>query len=100
MVHAASLIARKCRFQSVIKACPPRLPARQLVFAGALDGNLKAYDSVSGEIIWSFDTCGEFESVSGEMALGGSIESDGPVLYKEHVIVVGYQFSARMPGNA
>ena len=73
----------------------------QLVFAGTLDGNLKAYDSVSGEIIWSFDTYGKFESVSGEKALGGSIESDGPVLYKGHVIVnSGYQFGARMPGNA
>ena len=73
----------------------------QLVFAGTLDGKLKAYDSVCGEIIWSFDTYGEFESVSGEIALGGSIESDGPAFYKGHVIVnSGYQFGARMPGNA
>ncbi len=55
-----------------------------LVFAGSLDGNLNVYDSVSGEIIWSFDTFGDFESVSGDMALGGSIESDGPVLYEGH----------------
>ena len=35
------------------------------------------------------------------MALGGSIESDGPVLYKGHMLVKsGYQFGARMPGNA
>lgn len=73
----------------------------QLVFAGSLDGNLNVYDSLSGEILWSFDTFGEFESVSGDMALGGSIESDGPVLYKGHVLVnSGYQFGARMPGNA
>jgi len=39
--------------------------------------------------------------VSGDVALGGSIESDGPVLYKGHVLVnSGYQFGARMPGNA
>ncbi|GIS02715.1 MAG: hypothetical protein CM15mP103_12660 [Gammaproteobacteria bacterium] len=82
--HPASLIARAShRFQSVIKACPPRLPAQINWYSqGTLDGNLKAYDSVSGEIIWSFDTYGEFESVSGEMALGGSIESDGPVLIR------------------
>ena len=72
-----------------------------LVFAGSLDGNLNVYDSVSGEIIWSIDTFGDFESVSGDMALGGSIESDGPVLYEGHVLVnSGYQFGARMPGNA
>jgi len=73
----------------------------QLVFAGSLDGNLRAYDSLSGEVIWSFDTFGDFQSVSGDVALGGSIESDGPVLYKGHVLVnSGYQFGARMPGNA
>ena len=73
----------------------------QLVFAGSLDGNLNVYDSVSGEILWSFDTFGDFESVSGDTALGGSIESDGPVLYKGHVLInSGYQFGARMPGNA
>ena len=39
--------------------------------------------------------------MSGDTALGGSIESDGPVLYKGHVLVnSGYQFGARMPGNA
>jgi polyvinyl alcohol dehydrogenase (cytochrome) len=36
----------------------------QLVFAGSLDGNLNVYDSLSGEILWSFDTFGDFESVS------------------------------------
>ena len=59
----------------------------QLVFAGRLDGNLNVYDSLSGEILWSFDTFGDFESVSGDTALGGSIESDGPVLYKGHVLI-------------
>ncbi len=95
-----------CEGKSPIPVCDQGMSAAitstdQLVFAGTLDGNLKAYDSVSGEIIWSFDTYGEFESVSGEKALGGSIESDGPVLYKGHVIVnSGYQFGARMPGNS
>ena len=51
--------------------------------------------------LWSFDTFGDFESVSGDTALGGSIESDGPVLYKGHLLInSGYQFGARMPGNA
>ena len=72
-----------------------------LVFAGSFDGNLNVYDSVTGEVLWNFDTFGEFESVSGDTALGGSIESDGPVLYKGHVLVnSGYQFGGRMPGNA
>jgi len=95
-----------CEGKSPVPVCDQGMSAaitstEDLVFAGSLDGNLNVYDSVSGEIIWSFDTFGDFESVSGDMALGGSIESDGPVLYEGHVLVnSGYQFGARMPGNA
>ena len=95
-----------CDGKSPIPVCDQGMSAAitstdQLVFAGSLDGNLNAYDSLSGEVVWSFDTFGEFESVSGDTALGGSIESDGPVLYKGHVLInSGYQFGARMPGNA
>ncbi len=95
-----------CDGKSPIPVCDQGMSAAitstdQLVFAGSLDGNLNVYDSLSGEILWSFDTFGNFESVSGDIALGGSIESDGPVLYKGHVLVnSGYQFGARMPGNA
>ncbi len=95
-----------CDGKSPIPVCDQGMSAAisstdQLVFAGSLDGNLNVYDSVSGEILWSFDTFGDFESVSGDIALGGSIESDGPVLYKGHVLInSGYQFGARMPGNA
>ena len=95
-----------CDGKSPIPVCDQGMSAAitstdQLVFAGSLDGNLNAYDSLSGEVVWSFDTFGEFESVSGDTALGGSIESDGPVLYKGHVLVnSGYQFGSRMPGNA
>lgn len=72
-----------------------------LVFAGSYDGNFNIYDSKSGELLWQFDTFGRFESVSGDIAQGGSIESDGPVLYKGHVLInSGYQFGGRMPGNA
>jgi polyvinyl alcohol dehydrogenase (cytochrome) len=95
-----------CEGKSPIPVCDQGMSAAitstdQLVFAGSLDGNLNIYDSLSGEILWSFDTFGDFESVSGDTALGGSIESDGPVLYKGHVLInSGYQFGARMPGNA
>ena len=95
-----------CDGKSPIPVCDQGMSAAitstdQLVFAGSLDGNLNVYDSLSGDILWSFDTFGDFESVSGDTALGGSIESDGPVLYKGHVLInSGYQFGARMPGNA
>jgi polyvinyl alcohol dehydrogenase (cytochrome) len=72
-----------------------------VVFAGAFDGHLRAYDSDNGDLLWYFDTNGRFESVSGELARGGSIESDGPVIYRGHVLVnSGYLFGDRMAGNS
>jgi polyvinyl alcohol dehydrogenase (cytochrome) len=86
-------------------ACDPGLSAAVtaipgVVFAGAFDGHLRAYDGLTGAIIWDFNTAREFETLSGEMARGGSIESDGPVIAHGHVLVnSGYLFGGRMPGN-
>ncbi|MGI9327537.1 MAG: PQQ-binding-like beta-propeller repeat protein [Pseudomonadales bacterium] len=86
-------------------ACDPGLSAavtatEEVVFAGAFDGHLRAYDAANGKILWDFNTNTEFATVSGELAHGGSIESDGPVLYNGHVLVnSGYLFGDRMPGN-
>ena len=87
-------------------ACDPGLSAAVtaipgVVFAGAFDGHLRAYEAETGEVIWDFNTNREFRSVSGAVARGGSIESDGPVVYRGRVIVnSGYLFGDRMPGNA
>ncbi len=87
-------------------ACDPGFSAAVtaipgVVFAGAFDGHLRAYDAASGALLWDFDTNRAFDSVSGEVARGGSIESDGPVVYRGHVAVnSGYLFGDRMPGNA
>lgn len=70
------------------------------VFAGGFDGHLRAYDSASGELLWDFDTKQTFETVSGEQAHGGAIESDGPVIANGRVLVnSGYLFGGRLPGN-
>lgn len=72
-----------------------------VVFAGSFDGHLRAYDANNGDLMWDFDTHDQFSSVSGELAQGGSIEADGPVVYRGHVMVnSGYLFGDRMPGNA
>ena len=86
-------------------ACDPGLSAAVsaipgIVFAGAFDGHLRAYDSADGRILWDFDTNRAFETVSGVVARGGSIESDGPVIVGGWVYVnSGYLFGDRMPGN-
>ena len=72
-----------------------------IVFAGAFDGHLRAYASATGEVLWDFDTNREFPAVNGSIARGGSIEADGPVVYRGHVLVnSGYLFGDRMAGNA
>ena len=71
-----------------------------LVFAGGFDGQLRAYDSETGKVLWSYQTNRTFTSVAGRDAHGGSIESDGPIAYRGHLLVnSGYLFGDRMPGN-
>ena len=85
--------------------CDPGLSASVnaipgVVFAGGFDGHLRAYDSLTGAIIWDFNTAREFETLSGDVARGGSIEADGPVIAHGHVLVnSGYLFGGRMGGN-
>ncbi len=51
------------------------------VFAGAMDGVLRAYDPNSGQIIWQFDTARKFQALGGNTALGGTIGGgSGPVI--------------------
>lgn len=86
-------------------ACDPGLSAAvtaipEAVFAGGFDGHLRAYDRNTGAIIWDFDTAREFRTLSGDIARGGSIESDGPVIVGGTVLInSGYLFGGRMAGN-
>ena len=71
-----------------------------LVFAGGFDGQLRAYDSDTGKVLWTYQTNRSFTSVAGRKAHGGSIESDGPIIYKGKLLVnSGYLYGSRMPGN-
>lgn len=86
-------------------ACDPGLSAPPtvipgVVFAGAFDGWLRAYDSVSGEILWRYNTVRTYEAVNDLPARGGSLESTGPLVVDGHLLVnSGYLFGDRMPGN-
>lgn len=88
-----------------LPGCDPGLSAAVtaipgVIFAGAFDGHLRAYATNDGEFIWDHDTNRAFDSVSGDLAHGGSIESDGPIVAHGHVLVnSGYLFGGRMPGN-
>ena len=47
-----------------------------VVFSGSLDGHLRAYAADTGKIIWDVDTVGDYETVNGVKARGGSL--NGP----------------------
>lgn len=79
---------------------PPPTAIDGAVFQPSFDGWLRAYAEKDGALLWSYDTVREFDTVSGEKARGGSIESAGPVVADGRVIVnSGYLFGGRMPGN-
>jgi polyvinyl alcohol dehydrogenase (cytochrome) len=72
------------------------------VFSGSLDGDLRAYDTATGAVIWDADTYGEYQAVNGVNARGGSINGAGPAIANGHVYVnSGYgMWNKWMPGNA
>ena len=51
-----------------------------IVFSGSADGGVRAYDSDTGEVVWTFDTNRSFETVNGIEATGGSMDGPGPVV--------------------
>jgi polyvinyl alcohol dehydrogenase (cytochrome) len=51
-----------------------------VVFAGSADGVLRAYSTRDGKVIWSADTNGEFDTVNGVKAHGGSMIAPGPAI--------------------
>ena len=70
------------------------------VFAGHLDGRLRAYDARSGDVIWEFDTTEPVTTLSGEKAAGGSMSGPGAAIADGYVVVnSGYGLYYHMPGN-
>jgi polyvinyl alcohol dehydrogenase (cytochrome) len=70
------------------------------VFAGSMDGGLRAYSAADGRVLWRFDTNREFETVNGVRANGGAIDGPGPVIAAGMVFInSGYVSLIGRPGN-
>lgn len=86
-------------------SCGPGISAAisatdDLVFTGTLDGWIKIYATDTGKERWAFDTDIDFESVNGVKAFGGTIDSDGPVIYdNQFFITSGYAKFRENAGN-
>jgi polyvinyl alcohol dehydrogenase (cytochrome) len=79
-------------------AAPTVIPG--VVFAGGLDGHMRAYSTEDGSMLWDVDTARDFETVNGVQGRGGSIDGPGPVVANGLVFVnSGYSLFGQMPGN-
>jgi polyvinyl alcohol dehydrogenase (cytochrome) len=71
-----------------------------IVFSGSLDGHLRGYSAQSGQIIWDVDTKGDYQTVNGAAAHGGSLDGPGPVVVDGTLYVnSGYAIFGAIPGN-
>jgi polyvinyl alcohol dehydrogenase (cytochrome) len=75
---------------SAAQMAPPTLTPG-ILFAGSLDGHLRAYDTRTGLVLWDFDTVQEFHTTNGVKAHGGSLNGAGPAVVSGMVYVnTGY----------
>lgn len=71
-----------------------------VVFSGATDGMMRAYDARDGKVLWSFATARDFETVNGVKARGGSINGPGATIVNGMVYTTsGYGSFGQMAGN-
>lgn len=71
-----------------------------LVFAGGLDGRISAYDAETGDTKWSYETWRSFDTVNGVDAHGGAIDTHGPLVIGDLLIVTsGYAGFGQGGGN-
>ena len=72
-----------------------------VVFAGSLDGRIRAFAADSGSVLWEYDTVRGFETVNGVPARGGALNGAGPIVAGGMLYVSsGYGQFGSMPGNA
>ena len=71
-----------------------------LVFSGGLDGWLRAYSAEDGRIVWDVDTKGDYQTVNGVAAKGGSLDGGGAVVVDGMLYVSsGSGIFGGTPGN-
>jgi polyvinyl alcohol dehydrogenase (cytochrome) len=71
-----------------------------VVFAGSIDGHLRAFGVEDGRVVWDFNTVREYETVNGVKGRGGSMDGPGPVVAGGMLFVnSGYVRNGGTPGN-
>ncbi len=79
-------------------AAPTVVPG--IVFAGSLDGHIRAYSTRNGQIIWDYNTIREYKAANGVTGKGGSIDSAPPIAAGGMLFVnSGYALFGEKAGN-
>ena len=72
-----------------------------VILAGSLSGYLFAHHAETGEVLWEYNTARDVGTANGVEARGGALDSTGPVLSGDYMIVnSGYATFGQVPGNA
>jgi polyvinyl alcohol dehydrogenase (cytochrome) len=71
-----------------------------VVFTTSNDGHIRAHSAEDGELLWDFNTMGDFETVNGVKGHGGSIDGPAAVVVNGMVFITsGYPRNGGVPGN-
>ena len=70
-----------------------------VVFAGSMDGHLRAWEMAAGKIIWDFDATPQFPTTNGIKANGGSFSGTGPTIADGMLYVNSGYGGQGMAGN-
>lgn len=74
--------------------------ANDLVFAPAMDGKVRAFNTGTGELLWGYSTAAEFNTVADTLAHGGSMDNVGVQFAGDMVYMQsGYSLMGQLPGN-
>ena len=89
---------RKEWCDSGISAAATAIPGA--VIAGHMDGHIRIYSAATGKVLWDYTTLREFNTVSGEVAQGGSMSGSGATVTNGMLYMnSGYGIYEHMPGN-
>jgi polyvinyl alcohol dehydrogenase (cytochrome) len=71
-----------------------------VVFSGSQSGELRAFATADGRLLWKYDTLRSFKTVNGAPGRGGSLDQAGPVVVDGWLYVnSGYSKWGANPGN-